>query len=298
MAISSQLCAQSKPKRDVSKDRSVIVAKQEKAKKASGTIEKKNRREVVKKSQRPKRDNSPMVATYLRVNQLPHINKTINAYGGGDIFNVNTDGKKWNVLFLPSWCHITKNSNSFAISYDPNTSHDDRSDWFKVIADDLDVRIDITQLGIPLNVRADFKSCNIQHNTNHDNINVKDKCIKINANVTIKGAKGQKCLIVAFFSDDDGNSIKATYNYPNYAITASNDVYAAIEVVPSSDEAQTFNKVLYLPNNAMCLLKKNSTIRCQLVVYCVKNSSYIADAKYIIYFKAKKKRGKIITMKL
>jgi len=122
--------------------------------------------------------------------------------------------------------------------------------------------------------------------------------LTIVSNVTIKGAKNQKCLIVAFFYDDAGNSIKATYKYPDYAIPSSKDVFVATEVVPTSDEAQTFNSVLYLPNDAMALLKKKNKIRCQLVVYCVKTSSYISNANYTMYFKAKKKRGKITTKKM
>lgn len=297
LSVSCQMNAQSKPKRDVSKDRSVIVAKQQDARKKAVNISNQKKR---KKSLKRYNRSKPIqrVATYLRVNQLSHINKTINAYGIVDVFNVNTDGRDWNVLYLPSWCHITKYSNSFAISYDSNTSHDDRSGWFKVVSDNLDVRIDVTQLGIPLNVRANFNYCSIQHNTINYSINNYDKCLKINANVTIRGAKGQKCLIVAFFSDVVGNNIKATYKYPNYAISSSRDLYAATEVVPTSDEAQTLNTVIYVPNDAMALLKKKNKIRCQLFVYCVKTSSYISNAKYTLGFKAKKKRGKITTKKL
>ncbi len=298
-SVSCQINAQSKPKRDVSKDRSVIVAKQKEARKAAEIIAQKKRREAAKKVRRSKQVIAPKVATYLRVNQLPQITRTINAYGIGEVFNVNTDGKEWKVLFLPSWCHITKYSNSFAISYDSNPSHDNRSDWFKVVADNLEVRIDITQLGVPLNIHANFNYCSLQHNYFHYNkYGFRDDCLKIDANVTIKGAKDQKCLIVAFISDDNSNSIKAAYNYSDFAVSSSKDVFTAAEVTPTTDNPQTYNLVLYLPNNALDLPKKKNTLRCQLAVYCVKTSSYISNAKYIMYFKAKKKRGKVTTKKL
>ena len=297
---SPSICAQSKPKRDTSKDRSVIVAKQkEKARKIVAASVEKRRKETVKRYRRLKPDSTPIVASYLRVNQLPYINKNVSSYGGGDLYKVNTDGKEWSVVALPAWCHLTKYSDSFLISYDQNMSHDDRSDWFKVTSGGFEVRINITQSGAPLNISAKFNNCSLQHNYFHYNrYGIRDDCLKIDANVTIKGAKDQKCLIVAFISDDKNNSIKAAYNYSDFAITSSKDVFAATEVVPTTDNAQTYNLVLYLPNNAMDLPKKKNTLRCQLVVYCVKNSSFINDAKYIMYFKAKKKRGKVTTQKL
>ena len=68
-------------------------------------------------------------------------------------------------------------------------------------------------------------------------------------------------------------------------------------MTPITDNPQTYNLVLYLPNNAMNLPKKKNKLQCQLAVYCVKTSSYISNAKYIMNFKAKKKRGKITTKK-
>ena len=291
------LNAQSKPRRDISKDKSVILAKKKEAKKAA-EIAKQKKRDAAKRYRKKKVIQTPKTASFLRVNQLQYINKTVSSNGGSETFEVNTDGKEWNVVALPLWCHLTKYANSFVLSYNQNPSHDERSDWFKVKSDNLEVKIDITQTGLPLNISARFNYCSLQHDASHYNKGTYEKCLTIVSNVTIKGAKNQKCMIVAFFYDDAGNSIKATYKYPDYAIPSSKDVFVATEVVPTSDEAQTFNSVLYLPNDAMALLKKKNKIRCQLVVYCVKTSSYISNANYTMYFKAKKKRGKITTKKM
>lgn len=291
------LNAQSKPRRDISKDKSVILAKKKEAKKAA-EIAKQKKRDAAKRYRKKKVIQTPKTASFLRVNQLQYINKTVSSNGGSETFEVNTDGKEWNVVALPLWCHLTKYANSFVLSYNQNPSHDERSDWFKVKSDNLEVKIDITQTGLPLNISARFNYCSLQHDASHYNKGTYEKCLTIFSNVTIKGAKNQKCLIVAFFYDDAGNSIKATYKYLDYAIPSSKDVFVATEVVPTSDEAQTFNSVLYLPNDAMALLKKKNKIRCQLVVYCVKTSSYISNANYTMYFKAKKKRGKITTKKM
>lgn len=291
------LNAQSKPRRDISKDKSVILAKKKEAKKAA-EIAKQKKRDAAKRYRKKKVIQTPKTASFLRVNQLQYINKTVSSNGGSETFEVNTDGKEWNVVALPLWCHLTKYANSFVLSYNQNPSHDERSDWFKVKSDNLEVKIDITQTGLPLNISARFNYCSLQHDASHYNKGTYEKCLTIVSNVTIKGAKNQKCMIVAFFYDDAGNSIKATYKYPDYAISSSKDVFVATEVMPTSDEAQTFNSVLYLPNDAMALLKKKNKIRCQLVVYCVKTSSYISNANYTMYFKAKKKRGKITTKKM
>ena len=287
--------AQSKPRRDISKDKSVILAKKKEAKKAADIAAQK-KRDAAKRYRKKKIVQTPKTATFLRVNQLHYLKKRLSSNGGSETFEINTDGKEWNVVALPIWCRLTRYANSFILSYNQNPSHDERSDWFKVQSDNLEVKIDIIQTGLPLNISAKFNYCSIQHDVVHYNSNGEsEKYLQIFSDVTIKGAKKQKCLVVAFFSDDAGNSIKASYKYSNYAISSSKDVFVAAEVEPTSDEAQNFNTVLYLPNDALFLPEKKKKIRCQLAVYCVKTSSYISNANYTLYFKAKKKRGKITT---
>ncbi len=290
--------AQSKPRRDISKDKSVILAKKKEAKKAADIAAQK-KRDAAKRYRKKKVVQAPKAASFLRVNQVNYIKKQLNSNGGSETFEVNTDGKEWNVVALPIWCRLTKYANSFSLSYNQNPSHDERSDWFKVQSGNLEVKIDIIQKGLPLNISAKFNYCGLQHDAVHYNDKGEsEKYLKIYTDLTIKGAKKQKCLIVAFFFDDAGNSIKASYKYSNYATSSSKDLFVATEIVPTSDEAQSFNTILYLPNDAMFLLEKKKKIRCQLAVYCVKTSSYVNNAEYIMYFKAKKKRGKITTKRL
>ncbi len=285
--FSSESCAQSKPKRDTSKDKSVILErkKKESQKKNVAATQRNNGRK-----RRYKSTPNPTLASFLRVNQLSYIWKKVNSYGGVDIYEVNTDGKDWTIWGAPSWCHITKYPSSFWVSYDSNPSHEDRYDWFRVRVDTLEVKVDIKQEGLPLNIRAEFNNGSILHNYNY--------CLKINSSVTIRGAKNQKCLICAYFTDEDNNMIKAEYNYSKYATPATNDLFTATEIIPTTDDAQTFNVVLYLPNNAMMLHKKKNTIKCQLFVYCEKTSSFLSDTNYTMVFKATKKKGNITTKSL
>lgn len=288
--------AQSKPKRDISKDASVVAQQREQAKRKANQATVRKKQKNARIHRKYQKAESPQYASYLRVDQLSSLTKIVSSYSGNLTFNVNTDGKEWTVSYIPSWCRVTKFSNSFLIFYEANSSHDEREDWFKVKADGLEVRIDIKQLGKPLNINAYFNYASLQHNV-YQNFGdyLSGLYLSINANVTIKGAKGQKCLVVAFVSDEHNTSVKANYGYSKYAITSSYDVYTTTEIIPNTDEEQRFNVNLYLPNNAMRLVKRKNKLHCSLAVYCVKTSKYISGANYTLHFRAKKQKGKITT---
>jgi len=286
--------AQSKPKRDVSKDRSVIVEKQkrEARKKAAQEAAQKN---LAKRRSRPRVINTPKRATYLKVNNLMYVNRTIDSKGGLESFSVNTDGESWDVYSVPNWCHITKYYDSFNVSYDANSSHDERSDWFVVRSGSQDVRVNLKQMGAPLYLSAYFNSGQLQHNVYHSAVGVAEKCLNISGAVTIRGGRNLKFLIVAFIVDENNKNIKASYSYPNYGLNQGNEVFVATEVTPYTDGDQRINYNIYLPNNAMSLLKKNNKLQCKISVYCERTSSYLTGAIYTLRFKAKKKRDGVIT---
>lgn len=292
------LYGQSKPKRDVSKDRSVVEGRQqEKAKKRAVQV-------AIQKKQRAKRNQyklktveSPRKASYLYVNQKTTLATAISYKSGNEKFNVTTDGKEWSVSFLPSWCRVSKQSDSFVLFYDANTSHNERSDWFEVSSDDQKVRIDLKQLGIPINIKSKFYYGSLVHNV-YRNIAFEPngEYLIIKATVGISGAKDLKCYIVALIEDENNNNIKASYGYSNYALN-SGEVYAATDVTPTSDYEQKFIVDIHLPNNAMKLMKRKNKLRCRLYVYCGQTSQYISEANYTLYFRAKNKKGKITTKK-
>ena len=290
--------AQSIPKRDISKDRSLIMDRQQKQKKALAESQKGMQRNT---KTRPKQQTvvTPKYATYLLVDEQNSLTVAISSYSGNETYNVSTDGKEWSISHLPSWCKITRYSNSFSLYVEANPLHEERTDWFKVTSDYKEVVINIKQSGKPLNIAAHFNYANLQHNVFWSSQGFLGRLhLKINTDVTITGARGQKCMIVAFISDENNYSIKATSSYPNYAITSSNNVYAATEVTPSTDDAQRFNVELYLPNNAMKLPKKRNQLRCHLAVYCDKTAKYIIGADYTLPFKAKNKKGRVTTKEL
>ena len=290
---SFRINAQPKPKRDVSKDRSVLVAKQPK------NAKKKDRKIVV--PQRVSQNSNVSIinneskrATFLKVNQLTAIDKSLNSSGGYESFNIYTDGDNWIVDSLPSWCQIYRENNSFAITYDANPSYDERTDCFLVSSDDQVVRINLKQDGAPMFVWACFHYGQLRHNVQYSVYGYSEKCLNICANITITGGMGQKFIIEAFILDEKNSCIKASYDYSKFAMNSSKNVFATAEVIPKTDNFNADTNI-YLPNKAMRLLKKNNKLQCQLAVYCVKTSSYVSGANHTLNFKAKNKKGVITT---
>ena len=286
--------AQSKPKRDTSKDRSVIVAKQKKEKthKRTPLIAERKRRPARRSTHKKTTVPAIQTATYLRVNPVSSLSMPLDSKGGRIGFDVFTDGKNWTIDNLPYWCHVTKYSNWFVIDYDANTKHEVRQDWFEVKSYNQQVRINISQQGAPINIQAKFNYANLHHNQLIGNIG---KHLEIASSVTISGAAGQKCLVEAYIIDEDGYNVKAKNGYQNYALPSSNNIYVASEVIPSTDKKETFTIVSYIPNNAMRLLKKNNNLQCKLVIYCVETNEYVSGATYTMKFRAKSKHGVVTT---
>ena len=290
--FSETALAQSKPKRDTSKDRSVVIREQ--AKKAALITEKKKH----EKQNRSKTRGATIAehkATYLKVHQSDSSVKNLPFKGGRIIFNVVTDGNKWIVDSLPNWCHVTKHPSWFAVTCDTNTTHDDRQGWFNVRCDNRHVLVNVSQQGVPLNIQAKFNNAYLRHN---EYVSSLGKCMKITANVTISGAAGQKCWVNAFILDENGSIVMAKTGYGDYALPSSNNLCVASELVASTDNPETFTIISYIPNNAMNLLKKNNKLQCLLVVFCSKTKEYVRDATYTIKFKAKSKRGVVKTKHL
>lgn len=60
---------------------------------------------------------------------------------------VNTNAPKYFISLLPLWCTVKSYSNYFIVICNANNSNQSRSDWFKVIAGNKEVKIYITQAG-------------------------------------------------------------------------------------------------------------------------------------------------------
>lgn len=280
--------AQTKPKRDISKDRSVILAKQKELAKKQNIIKKR----VVRKRSKIK---TPKKSIFLKVDGSTFLTENFSSYSNSKLFKVETNADKWSIEYLPWWCKVTKFSDSFILSQESNSTYDHRTGWFKVVADDKEVKIDITQEGKPLYISSNIRKAWMVHNCY---ANGKEN-IKICVSTDISGGKDVNCYVVAcIYYDKDNKPVKASYNYPNHSFATDKSVYAISKIIsPKSDDNENFYVEFYLPNQALDLYKKRNKLRCELFVYCKKTSDYIAGANYSIKFKAKKKKYGLITTK-
>lgn len=69
--------------------------------------------------------------------------------GGKRVIDVTSKARNYKIIQLPKWCSIElKTANWFNLSCNKNSKSQSRTDWFKVVADNEEVVIYVTQLGI------------------------------------------------------------------------------------------------------------------------------------------------------
>ncbi len=303
--------AQSKPKRDTSKDRSVVVAKKQKKKVEKATS---NRPLVAKKSKRNasnsrkyrtvtkcsasyltvNQNSTQFTASYLTVNQnSTQFTETLLPFGGRLTFDVQTDGKEWNVWGVPSWCTMTKSSNGFILEYDENISHGERKDWLVVKCDSKEVRVNISQLAALEAFAANIDNLYLKHNVYSSSLG--GLCLEIHAIVTITGAAGELCSIDAYITDEKGNYINAKSSYPLYMLSSANPaVCTSTKISPITNKTQSYDVVCYLPNNALDLRKTENNLYCRVIFWC-SGKGYLTDLSRNLYISTKSKHGVVTT---
>lgn len=85
---------------------------------------------------------------YLYVNNETSLSTTFSAEGGTKAFSVSSDKFAWTAGDVPSWCSIENmTTSSFKLSCKANSSSQVRSAYMKIINEDKEVRIHISQLG-------------------------------------------------------------------------------------------------------------------------------------------------------
>lgn len=145
------ICAQSKPKRDTSKDRSVVIAKQQeqaKKKAAARAAEQKRKRAI---SEAQNRSNTQVnqtskAETYLSISPS---SVSISAEGGTRTFSVNSNGPWYISTNTYGWGHLTKNGNDLTLLIDSNNSNNLRADFFEISSGSKTCRVNISQAGMP-----------------------------------------------------------------------------------------------------------------------------------------------------
>ena len=86
------------------------------------------------------------------------------AEGGSETITVETNGS-WSIgTDTYSWGHLSKDGNRLQVRIDENTDHDQRTDYFTIIAGDKEQRVNITQAGAPIVWEVSGTSCDYTDN--------------------------------------------------------------------------------------------------------------------------------------
>lgn len=81
-------------------------------------------------------------------------NITFESSGNTETITVNTNAEDYTVSMLPPWCSVEKYNGYFRVSATANTSDNLRKGWFKVIAEDKEVTINVSQNPVYQNIEA------------------------------------------------------------------------------------------------------------------------------------------------
>lgn len=78
---------------------------------------------------------------------LSKISLSFTNEGGDENITVITNVNDFSVIFLPTWCTVKKFKDYITVSCLSNNGIQSRSDWFKVIAENKDIKVSIIQSG-------------------------------------------------------------------------------------------------------------------------------------------------------
>lgn len=313
------LHAQPKPKRDKSKDRVAVVPQnlpkrisitqtEAQAKPSSSTRNTKTRKEVssrkkahhskIRKSNvgRKRYRKNIRNATYLTVDYSDSPVRSVTCNSGNIELSVNTDGSQWFVRNVGSWYRVYRDweKNTISIFYDSNSSHDTREDWFDVYSGNVTVRVRIIQEGLPMETSAVIQGVELTHETYY----ASNKSLKADVSFSIRGAKGQKCFVVALIKDVNGNYLNTSYEFKEYSAGDRLMIMSQQAVIPSSNSESYYRIPVYIPNNAIQIYNKRKTLLyLELKVFSLDKKEFISDS-YWIGFKARKKKYNIETFDL
>ena len=297
VAFSYNTFAQSKPKRDTSKDRSALIGKKTHTRKKSNYSYQTRRTSTKQQKAIINRSNcthlAPQKASYLLVNQQTEVNRTVSSTTCSETFNVKTDGKSWEIINTSHWCHFLKKHNSFVLTCEENPYFENRKCSFTIKCDEKVVKLNITQLKALLNAHGVFSNVKLQHNKKLDKT-AKSLVIDAALSISLTSPKKATFRVYAFFYDSSGQSIAAKNEYSYYSMPLSKDVTASTTIY-QNNSFSTHQFQLSIPNNAFRLWKKKHRIKCVLLLYSIDTKELIRSTRYEVYFKVKNKNGKIKT---
>lgn len=187
---------------------------------------------------------SQSAANYLRVDGYTTTrNSHFSENGGTETFSVSTSASTYEVVLLPSWCKVeSKNSSSFTIRCERNSSRSERSDWFKVKASGQEIRVNVRQ-DAASGPSAVINSVTVDHNV-FQNYQIG---MKVHVDLNVAGLKGRTvyCRLRFYYGDNTtalhdawGNSLvksdsdESTYNNTHWSDWPIFVPYAFLNMAP------------------------------------------------------------------
>lgn len=177
----------------------------------------------------------PNEASYLTVDSKTSVSKTFDWNGDSETFYVSTDANEWTTWGAPSWCTIeNKNSTSFTVRCQKNSSNSERADYMKVKAGDKEVRIDFKQKGKP-EPSATINNLWVDYNVFNGYV----KGMKIHINLNVENMKGRTVKFCVFFYLAD-NTTKLVGMWGNH-------ISASVTSVSNSDNIRWDDWWIFVP---------------------------------------------------
>lgn len=200
-------------------------------------------------------------ASYLTVDNKTAVSSTFPATGGSETFYVSTNGGSWTTWGVPTWCSISSRSDgSFTLSCEPNTTGSSRSDYMKVQAGGMEVRIDITQAASAISRSGEIEEVWVDY----DQWENGRKGMLIHVKFTVNNMLNRTGRCAAYFFYQDGNRLE-DYN-DNYS-TPDGQVAFSETFVPKYENTRFKDFQLFMPYEELHLSSGRTDLKFYILIY-------------------------------
>lgn len=185
---------------------------------------------------------------------------TFDSNGGSKTFSVNSSGS-WRITTNTyAWGHLAKNGNQLILRVDPNTSCNQRTDYFKIKAGNIEKTVNIIQSGKSSNsynsnsarVSGNFRNIWVDYNVTDSYGN---KGMRIHIKFDINGMLNRTGQVAAYFYYANGNPLKDTND--SYR-TLDGNVATHVNFTPNYENS-TFNDLsIFMPSSELHLSQTTS----------------------------------------
>lgn len=276
--------AQSKPKRDTTKDR-VATKKTNPTSKKNTTTTTRKKTTSNKKQFSSNTKNTPSYE--FTVNGLVgDLEGSYDSDGHYETITVNTNGKPWDVKMLPRWCYIqSRTSNSFVLRIMENTGSTPRTDWFNVVCGNSTVKVTLYQ---------DYKRPAIKGYTNGVRVNHQQwidqsQCMVVTGGFTVQSDYNKTYTAVAFIEDSDGTLIKG--NTEEYKL----DDGTFFAISPTTGTSATKEYYIIIPIQSFNHWTYTKKLTLSISLFCEETQKYVETSEVKRDFYVKYDKSNVYT---